>query len=109
MARLIVSAKASPLFGDFLMVVSVTSNAGVPTEGLKPANFNIAHLASLNHAAANPRAVDKATEGPAGFYILQLKPNTAQPKLPPGNYVFAVAVTAKTDHGQVVATGDLPK
>ena len=72
MARLIVSAEGSPLFGNFLMIVSVTSAAGVPTQGLKPDNFNVAHLASLNHAGANPRVVTKATEGPAGFYILDL-------------------------------------
>jgi hypothetical protein len=109
MARLIVSAKGSPLFGNFLMIVSVTSAEGVPTQGLKPANFNVAHLASLNHAGANPRVVTKATEAPAGFYILELKPNAAQPTLPPGHYVFGVAVTAKTDHGQTVAAGDIPK
>jgi len=109
MARLIVSAKGSALFGNFLMAVSVTSDAGVPSQGLKPANFNVAHLASLNHASANPRVVTKATESPAGFYILELKPSSAQPTLPPGHYVFAVAVTAKTDRGQTVATGDIPK
>ena len=109
MARLIVSAEGSPLFGNFLMILSVTSAAGAPTQGLKPDNFNVAHLASLNHAGANPRVVTKATEGPAGFYILELKPSSAQPTLPPGHYVFGVAVTAKTDHGQTVAAGDIPK
>ena len=34
----------------------------------------------------------KATEGPNGFYILELKPEGYQPDLPPGHYVFAVAV-----------------
>lgn len=109
MARLIVSAEGSPLFGNFLMIVSVTSAAGVPTKGLKPDNFNVAHLASLNHAGANPRVVTKVTEDPAGFYILELKPNPAQPTLPPGHYVFAVAVATKADHGQTVAAGDIPK
>ena len=109
MARLIVSAEGSPLFGNFLMILSVTSAAGAPTQGLKPDNFNVAHLASLNHAGANPRVVTKATEGPAGFYILELKPNPAQPTLSPGHYVFGVAVIAKTDHGQTVAVGDIPK
>jgi len=97
------------LFGNFLMIVSVTSNAGVPTKGLKAVNFKVAHLASLNHAGADPRVVTQAEEAPAGFYILQLKPNPAQPELPPGHYVFAVAVTAGTDQGQTVAAGDIPK
>jgi hypothetical protein len=109
MARLIVSAKGSPLFGNFLMVVSVTSSAGVPTAGLKPDNFYVAHMASLNHAGANHRVVTKATEGPGGFYILELKPSSAQPTLPPGHYVFAVAVSTNVDFGQTVAAGDIPK
>lgn len=109
MARLIVSAMGSPLFGNFLMCVSVTSVEGVPTQGLKPANFNVAHLASLNHAGANGRVVAKVTEAPPGFYIVELKPNPIQPTLPPGHYVFAVSVTAKTDQGHTVAAGDIPK
>ena len=109
MARLIVSAKGSPLFGNFLMIVSVTSAAGVPTKGLKPDNFNVAHLASLNHAGANQRVVSKATESPAGFYSLELKPSPSQPTLPPGHYVFAVAVGANGNLGQTVAAGDIPK
>ena len=114
MALLIVSAAASPLFGDFLIEVSVTDINGVPVSGLKPANFQIAHLASLNHAAANPRAVKSADEAPAGFYILQLKPNKIQPSLPPGHYVLAVAVMkgpqkkgGASDQGQTIAGGDI--
>ena len=109
MTRLIVSAEASPLFGNFLMIVSVTSDTGVPTKGLKPDNFEVVHLASLNHAGANQRVVTKATESPAGFYILELKPNTAQPTLPPGHYVFGVAVAANTGLGQTLASGNIPK
>ena len=109
MTRLIVSAEGSPLFGNFLMIVSVTSDTGVPTKGLKSDNFEVVQLASLNHAGANQRVVTKVTESPAGFYILELKPNAVQPTLPPGHYVFAVAVTAKTDHGQTVAADDIPK
>src|SRR5262245_26099086 len=109
MARLIVSAMGSPLFGNFLMCVSVTSVEGVPTQGLKPTNLNITQLSSLKNAGANGRVVAKATEAPTGFYILELKPNSVQPTLPPGHYVFAVTVTAKTDHGQTVAAGDIPK
>ncbi|MBV8860049.1 MAG: hypothetical protein JOZ02_24170 [Acidobacteria bacterium] len=108
MARLIVSAKGSPLFGNFLMSVSVSSNEGVPTTGLKPANFQVAQLASLNHASAEARVVSKATESPAGFYILELQ-HGSQPALPAGSYVFAVAVTHGSDHGQTVADGDIPK
>lgn len=109
MARLIVSAEGSPLFGNFLMILSVTSAAGAPTQGLKPDNFNVAHLASLNHAGANQRVVTKVTESPAGFYILELKPNAVQPTLPPGHYVFAVAAAANAGLGQTIASGDIPK
>lgn len=118
MAQLIVSASASPLFGNFLMVVSVSDTEGLPTKGLKAAAFQIHHMASLNHAGAFQRAVDKVTEAPEGFYIVTLKPAEAQPTLPPGHYVFAVAVrqsrrrggeSVLANQGQTVATGDLPK
>jgi len=89
MPLLIVSAAASPLFGDFLIEVSVTDADGGPVFRLKPANFLVAHLASFNHAGANPRPVKSATEGPDGFYILQLKTkNKVQSQLPAGHYVF---------------------
>ena len=126
MARLIVTAAASPLFGNFLMLVSVSGEPdGKPVQGLKPANFKVHHLASLNHAHPNERDVTKASEGPAGFYTLTLLPKDYQPELPPGHYVFAVAVNAgagkpskgtargrapatATDFGQTIAVGDLP-
>lgn len=114
MGLLIVSATGSPLFGDFLMLVSVTSADGTPVKNLKPANFQVHHLASLNHASVNHRPVAKATQGPDGFYTLQLSPNKVQPTLPPGHYVFAVGVTGVArpggtpNHGQTVAVGDLP-
>jgi hypothetical protein len=122
--RLIVTAAASPIFGNFLMLVSVSAETdGKATTGLKPANFKVHHLASLNHAHPNQRDVTKASEGPAGFYTLTLQPKDYQPDLPPGHYVFAVAVTAgagkpttgrgkkpaaPTDFGQTIAEGDLP-
>ncbi len=117
MAQLIVSAAGSPLFKNFLMLVSVSDADGKPVTGLKPGNFKVHHLASLNHASANDREVTKAGEGPEGFYTLTLKPESFQPELPPGHYVLAVAVkrTRKrgeatvTDHGQTVAVGDIPK
>jgi hypothetical protein len=128
MSRLIVTAEASPLFGNFLMCVSVsTESDGKPVQSLKPKNFKIYHLASLNHAHANPREVTKVEEGPDGCYIVQLLPKDYQPYLPPGHYVFAVAVetytqskeksagkkgggipTTPKDHGQTIAVGDLP-
>ena len=114
MARLVVTAAGSPLFGNFLMVVSVSGAAdGKPVGKLKPDNFKIAHLASLNHASVLVREISKVSEGPDGFYTIQLKPWEPQPTLPPGHYVFAVAVTAGTKRaphrGQTVAVGDLPK
>lgn|GEM_PF-1363899 len=121
MSRLIVTAAASPLFGNFLMLVSVSGETdGNPTEQLKAINFTVYHLASLNHAYPTQRDVTEAKEGPDGFYTLTLKPKEYQPQLPPGHYVFAVAVTtystvaakgkpaAAKDHGQTIAEGDLP-
>jgi hypothetical protein len=114
MALLIVNATGSPLFGDFLMLVSVTLADGRPVKNLKPGNFNVHHLASLNHASVKARSTAKATEGPDGFYTLQLSPDKVQPTLPHGHYVFAVGVNglaragAAPAHGQTVAVGDLP-
>ena len=94
MSRLIVTATASPLFGNFLMLASVSAEAdGTPVKDLKPKNFSIYHLASLNHAYPTERDVTEAKKGPDGFYTLLLKPKEYQPELPPGHYVFAVAVT----------------
>ncbi|HEV8286661.1 MAG TPA: hypothetical protein VGQ09_20270 [Chitinophagaceae bacterium] len=108
MSLLIVTAAASPLFGDFLMVVSVTSADGEPVKGLKVANFKIYEIASLNHAFANQRQVSKVTESPGGFYIVSLKKNKVQPTLPEGHYVLGVIVTSgKNNKGQTVATGDM--
>ena|SRR5215510_5000619 len=109
MARLIVTAAASPLFGDFLMLVSVSSADGQPIGGLGVASFKVGHLASLNHASPNNRPVAKASEGPAGFYTLQLLKDSVQPTLPTGHYVLSVSVTANknADHGQTVAVGDM--
>jgi len=113
MARLVVTAAGSPLFKNFLMIVSVSAaDDGKPIGSLKPANFTIAHLASLNHASVLVREVSKVSEGPDGFYTVELKPWEPQPTLPDGHYVFAVAVTAGTKraphHGQTVAVGDIP-
>jgi hypothetical protein len=123
MSRLIVTAEASPLFGNFLMLVSVSAESdGTPLQALKPKNFTIYHLASLNHAFPTERDVTEAKEGPNGFYTLTLKPKEYQPDLPPGHYVFAVAVktfsqgktkgrggsSVPKDHGQTIAVGDLP-
>ena len=126
MKRLIVSAAASPLFGNFLMLVSVSAEAdGKPVTKLKASSFSVNHLASLNHASSNKRKVKKASEGPAGFYTLILEPSEFQPQLPPGHYVFAVGVkksypvvgqagkplpkSTKFDAGQTIAEGDLPQ
>jgi len=70
-------------------------------------------LRALTTAGADPRSIAKADEGPAGFYILQLKPNKVQPQLPAGHYVFAVAVNRRLkrgsplDCGQTVAVGTM--
>lgn len=125
MKRLIVSATASPLFKNFLMLVSVsTEDEGKPVKKLKASSFSIYQLASLNHASALKRDVHSVKEGPDGFYIVQLKPWKVQPDLPAGHYVFAVGVKkpylvagqigrpapkpTKFDCGQTIAVGDLP-
>lgn len=70
MARLIVTAEASPLFGDFLMVVSVSNEDGTPREGFGKGSFEIRHLPSFNHAHAGPkRTIQQIKEAPAGFYV----------------------------------------
>ena len=111
MALAIVSATASPLFGDFLILVSVTDANGAPVSSLKPAAFKVALLASLNHASPQDRPVNEAKEGPSGFYTLILAPNDVQPNLFKGHYVLAVAVSFKrktTEYqGQTVAVGDM--
>jgi hypothetical protein len=108
MSLLIVTAEASPLFGDFLVVVSVSSADGKPVKGLKITNFKISMIASLNHAFASNRPVSKLTEAPDGFYVVQLKKNEVQPTLPKGHYVLGVIVTyGKSNNGQTVATGDM--
>lgn len=111
----VVTAAGSPLFSNFLMLVSVTTHDGQPVTGLKPANFQVHHLASLNHASVNDRNVTEAKEGPAGFYTLKLQPESFQPDLPPGRYVFAVGVSrtlhpnGKPQSGQAIALGEIPK
>jgi hypothetical protein len=114
MARLVVTAAASPLFSNFLMIVSVSSAAdGTPVTNLKAKNFHVYQLASLNHASVNERTVGQITEGPDGFYTVQLVPAEFQPQLPPGHYVFGVVVKTSgrrrqdIHHGQTVAVGDL--
>jgi hypothetical protein len=109
MSLLIVTAAASPLFSDFLVVVSVSSSTdGAPVKGLKASNFKIYLIASLNHAAAKNRPVGSVKESPDGFYVVQLKRDKVQPDLPEGHYVLGVIVTAgRTGKGQTVATGDI--
>src|SRR5262249_34539152 len=122
MSTLIVTAAASPLFENFLMLVSVSAESdGKTVQGLKSKNFKIHHLASLNHAYPTERDVTETKKGPNGFYTLTLKPKEYQPQLPPGHYVFAVAVepgseprrkgvgpSMPRDHGQTIAVGNLP-
>ncbi|MBT8255105.1 MAG: hypothetical protein KJO23_01065 [Bacteroidia bacterium] len=125
MKRLIVTAHASPIFGNFLMLVSVsTEDEGKPVTKLTKSSFEIHRLASLNHASAHKRVIDKVKEGPAGCYIVTLKPWEYQPDLPPGHYTFSVGVKksipvigqvgqrpkpAKYHMGQTIAWGELPK
>jgi len=114
MARLIVEASGTPLFGDVLMEVSVSDLDGNPVSGLKPKNFFIHHLASRNHASAAARVVKEAKEGPNGFYIVSLKGDEIHSNLPAGIYILAVSVGSGsrkgggfTNHGQALAVADL--
>jgi hypothetical protein len=97
--------------------VSVSTTDGKPATGLAASNFAISDMASLNHAFPSLRTINKLSEGPDGFYIIQLNGNPAQPTLPPGHYVFAVVVSRtisrgrglkRVNNGQTVAVGDLP-
>lgn len=114
MARLDVEAAGSPLFKNFLFVVSVSDGEGQPVTDLGKGHFEIHHQASLNHASDKKRVVSKATEGPAGFYRVQLEDDKVQPDLPPGRYVFAVMVkkpdrpAGTTHRGQTLAVAKLP-
>lgn len=114
MARLTVSATAVSLFGDFRVVVSVSGQDGKPTKKLRQQSFKI-HRLIVNPGVNAPsvalaRPVLLAEEGPNGFYMLKLE----EMILPPGHYVFAVAVTTtprkggEPNQGQVVAEGDIP-
>lgn len=114
MATLHVEAAGSPLFKNFLFVVSVSDQEGQPIGGLGKGNFEVHHQASFNHAGDEERVVSKVTEGPKGFYRVQLEKDKVQPDLPPGRYVFAVIVknpdrpAGTTHRGQTVAVGVLP-
>lgn len=124
MKRLIVSAKASQLFGDFLFVVSVSKEEdGKPVTKLKKEHFEIHYVASKNHASAYQRQVKSIKEKPSGVYVVQLENNPIQPNYFPGRFVFSVAVRkyypvigvagerpqrpTKYDFGQTLATGEL--
>lgn len=79
------------------VVVSVTDAAGVPVSGLTAANFTVtALIVGPGGALVN---VSSVTSSAAGFYIVRVAPIPGQ-TWKGGVYIFGVAVTRGSDHGQ---------
>lgn len=79
------------------VVVSVTDAAGVPVSGLTAANFTVtALIVGPGGALVN---VSSVTSSAAGFYVVRVVPIPGQ-TWKSGVYIFGVAVTRGSDHGQ---------
>lgn len=78
------------------VVVSVTDAAGVPVTGLAAANFTVtALIVGPGGALVNISSVTSS----GGFYIVRVVPIAGQ-TWKSGVYIFGVAVTRGSDHGQ---------
>ncbi len=75
--------------------VSVSSVYGVPKTGLQSSNVTVSLIAAPAQQIVGVDLVFMASEDLAGFYALFLSPD-GSPKWPAGEYVFAIAVQAKT-------------
>jgi hypothetical protein len=83
------------------IVASVTDATGVPVTGLAAANFVVtALIVGPGGALVNVSAVSSPA---AGFYIVQVVPIAGQ-TWKSGVYIFGIAVTHGTDHGQSLAS-----
>jgi hypothetical protein len=109
MARLIVTAIAEDTIAapgnvkDSYSVVSVTDSHGVAVTGLIMANFAVGSPivgpgGSISH-------IDTVSAGGSvtGVYILRIAPLAGQ-TWKSGVYIWSVAVTRGTDHGQALCT-----
>jgi hypothetical protein len=92
MPSLTITAEGSPLFRNFLAVVSVTLPNGAPCTGLRVSHFTFHRLASRNHASCVALVIREIQECPTGAYTVQFEPDPVQPDRPPGHYVLHVAV-----------------
>jgi hypothetical protein len=79
------------------IVVSVTDATGIPITGLAASNFVVtALIVGPGGALVNISSVSSPA---AGFYIVRVVPIPGQ-TWKSGVYIFGVAVTRGTDHGQ---------
>jgi hypothetical protein len=83
------------------VVVSVTDATGVPVTGLAASNFTVtALIVGPGGALVN---ISSVISQAAGFYLVQVVPIAGQ-TWKSGVYIFGVAVTRGTDHGQALAS-----
>ena len=109
MARLIVTAIAEDTIAapgnvkDSYIVVSVTDSQGVAVTGLTMANFAVGSpIVGPGGSISHINAV--STGGSVtGVYILRIAPLAGQ-TWKSGVYIWSVAVTRGTDHGQALCT-----
>jgi hypothetical protein len=109
MAQLTVAALAEDTIAapgnvkDSYIVVSVTDSSGIPVTGLTKANFGLGSPivgpgGSISHinTVSNGGSV-------SGVYILRIGPLPGQ-TWKTGVYIWSVAVTRASDHGQALCT-----
>jgi hypothetical protein len=79
------------------VVASVTDAAGVPVTGLAATNFTVtALIVGPGGALVN---ISTVTSSAPGFYVVSVVPISGQ-TWKSGVYIFGVAVTRGSDHGQ---------
>lgn len=108
MSRLIVSAMSEDAIASpgnrqpNYIVVSVTSNEGVPVAGLAAANFKVdPMIVGPGGALVN---ITRVSAGRLpGCYFMDVVPIRAE-TWKAGVYIFAIAVERGTDRGQTLAT-----
>jgi hypothetical protein len=114
MSRFVLSAVTTQRGDDFLVVVSVVSADDFhPRRGLRPENFRVTQLATLDDDTVVDRPVAAVSEGPHGVYRLRLAPSESRPPPRRGRSVLVVEVSAPPHgggadyHGQTLTVGDL--
>jgi hypothetical protein len=114
MSRFVLSAVTTQRGDDFLIVVSVISADDFhPRRGLRPENFRVTQLTTLDDDTVVDRPVVGVSEGPHGVYRLRLAPGENLPQQRSGRDVLVVEVSAPPHgggadyHGQTLTVGDL--